>query len=353
MIGAVAMVQFTDALESGRERDASDVHLVPGLPPVLRIDGRLHETRDPVLTPEALVSISERLLPAERLAELRSSGDLTVTLANRVFGSIRVHVYLAEGGVVIAARLLGRTIPSLESLALPDAMNFLAKFERGLVLVSGPTGSGKSTTLAALVKHMSSIGARRIVTIEDPIEYRHESGRCIVTQRELHSDTPDLATALRGALRADPDVIVVGEMRDAAAMGAALAAAETGHLVLGTLHTGDAPQTIDRVIDAFEGAHQSQVRAQLAQVLVAVACQHLVPRACGSGRRAIVELLFGNDAVRNLIREGKTHQLRNAIATGRRDGMQTFEQHAIELLRNREIDDVEARRFRTPSETRA
>lgn len=345
MTGAAAMVQFSDALEAARTRDASDVHLAAGLPPILRVDGRLEAMPDPALGAEALTAIAVRCFSEERLGELRAGGDLTVAVSDAAFGTLRVHGYVAGGSIVIAVRLLGRKIPSLESLALPHAMSALAAVDRGLVLVSGPTGSGKSTTLAALVDRMNALGARRIVTIEDPIEYRFESRRCVVTQRELGRDTPDLATALRGVLRADPDVIVVGEMRDAPTMAAALTAAETGHLVLSTLHTGDAPQTIDRVIDAFEGVRQNQVRAQLAAVLVAVACQHLVPRAGARGRRAIVELLFGNDAVRNLIRESKTHQIRNAIATGRRDGMQTFEQHAVELLRNREIEDADARPF--------
>lgn len=345
MTGPPAMVHFVDALEAARARDASDAHFVTGCAPVLRIDGRLVPTQDPPLSADSLAAIATRLLSERQLGELRRNGDLTVAVSDPVFGPLRLHAYLANDSTVIAVRLLGRRVPPFESLALPDAMETLPALDRGLVLISGPTGSGKSTTLAAMIEAMNSLSARRIVTIEDPIEYRIESGRSVVTQRELGRDTPDLASALRGSLRADPDVIVVGEMRDAATMAAALTAAETGHLVLGTLHTGDAPQTIDRVIDAFEGIRQNQVRAQLAQVLVAVACQHLVPRACGRGRRAIVELLFANDAVRNLIRESKTHQLRNAIATGRRDGMQTFEQHAVALLRNREIAELDARRF--------
>lgn len=345
MIGPTAMVQFADALEAARAQDASDAHFVTGFAPILRVDGRLVPTQDPPLNAEGLATVAVRMLSERQLDELRRSGDLTVAIADPAYGPLRLHAHLANGSTVIAVRLLGRKVPALESLALPDAMGTLPELDRGLVLISGPTGSGKSTTLAALIEAMNARGARRIITIEDPIEYRIQSGRCIVTQRELGSDTPDLASALLGSLRADPDVIVVGEMRDAATMAAALTAAETGHLVLGTLHTGDAPQTIDRVIDAFEGIRQNQVRAQLAQVLVAVACQHLVPRACGRGRRAIVELLFANDAVRNLIRESKTHQLRNAIATGRREGMQTFEQHAVALVKNREIADSDARRF--------
>ena len=183
------------------------------------------------------------------------------------------------------------------------------------------------------------------MTIEDPIEYYHDNRRSIVTQREIGRDTPSLAAALRGVLRADPDVIVIGEMRDAEAMAGALTAAETGHLVLTTLHTGSAAQTVDRIVDSFSGALQSQVRAQLAQVLLAVSCQHLVRRACGRGRRAAVEVLSCTDAVRNLIRESKSHHLKNAMATGRRYGMQTLEQHVSELLHDREIDSSEARRF--------
>lgn len=338
-------IRFCDAIDAARARNASDVHLGSGMPPILRVDGRLERTPDETLTASDVQGIAARLLDERGLARLASDGDLTIALSYPDLGTLRVHLYVATDGPAIAIRLLDRGIPSLESLRLPDAMNAIPERDRGIVILAGPTGCGKSTTMAALVDRINERSARRIVTIEDPIEYRHHSRQSIVTQREIGRDTPDLRAALRGALRADPDVIVVGEMRDAETMAGALAAAETGHLVLTTLHTGDAAQTVERIVDAFSGGLQAQIRAQLAQVLIMVACQHLVRRASGNGRCAVVELLFGTDAVRNLIRESKAHQLQNAMATGRRFGMQTLEQHIAELLRERAIDIGEARRL--------
>ncbi len=340
-----ASIRLFDAVHAARRRNASDVHLGADLPPVLRVDGSLERVPELPLSSDDLRDIAETLLTSDEIARLRIDGDLTMAWTDPDLGTMRAHLYGGERGLAVAVRLLDRKIPSLEGLHLPESLAALAGRERGIVILAGPTGSGKSTTMAALVDRMNAVSARRIVTIEDPIEYRHESRRSIVTQREVGRDTPNLQSAIRGALRADPDVIVVGEMRDAESMAAALTAAETGHLVLTTLHTGNAAQTVDRIVDAFAGSLQGQIRTQLAAVLVAVACQHLVRRAGGSGRRAAVELLFGTDAVRNLIRESKAHQLKNAMATGRRFGMQTLEQHVAELLRDREIDAAEARRF--------
>ncbi|HEU5479573.1 MAG TPA: PilT/PilU family type 4a pilus ATPase [Candidatus Tumulicola sp.] len=338
-------VRFFDALEAARERGGSDVHVSAGLPPVLRVDGSLERLPEEPFSAEDVCAIVTELFRDDQFARLKAKGDHTTARCDARFGTLRVHAYAGMGGWTIAVRLLDREIPSLEALRLPQAMHSLAGRERGLVIIAGPTGSGKSTTLAALVDRINDTSGRRIVTIEDPIEYRHESRQSVVTQRELGRDTPELGVALRGALRADPDVIVVGEMRDAESMAGALTAAETGHLVMTTLHTGNAAQTVERIVDSFSGSQQTQVRTQLAQVLAAVACQRLVPRARGIGRCAIVELLFGTDAVRNLIRESKAHQLKNVMATGKRFGMQTFEQHVAELVRDRELDPAEAVRL--------
>lgn len=340
-----ASLRFSDALEAARSRNASDVHLSCGMPPILRIDGILVRTPEDALTSDDVQEIAASRLDEPEMATLRTKGELTVAFEDPEFGTLRIHSYACADGLTLAVRLLNSSVPTLESLRLPEPMNSLPECERGMIVVAGPTGSGKSTTLAGLVDRINERSARRIVTIEDPIEYRHQSRRSLISQREIGRDAPNLGAALRGVLRADPDVIVVGEMRDAESMSEALAAAETGHLVLTTVHAGDAAQTVDRIVDAFSGALHDQVRAQVARVLVAVACQHLVRRNGGNGRRAVVELLFGTDAVRNLIRESKNHQLKNAMATGKRHGMQTLEQHLTELLRNRDIDAHEAHRL--------
>ncbi|MBV8491221.1 MAG: PilT/PilU family type 4a pilus ATPase, partial [Candidatus Eremiobacteraeota bacterium] len=310
MTRAPSSLRLRDALEIGRRRNASDVHLQAGSPPILRIDGALEVTPESVMTRDELAEIvCARLSDAER-TKLERQGDATAPWIDAELGTMRAHVYRGCEGYTIAVRLLDLGVPTLEALDLPEAVAHLAERDRGLVIVGGATGSGKSTTLAALVHRINTSRARRIVTVEDPIEYRHPNRRSLVTQREVGSDTPSFAAALVGALRADPDVIVVGELRDAAAMRVALTAAETGHLVLTTLHTGDAPQTVDRIVDAFAGDEAVRVRLQLAAVLEGVICQTLVRRPNG-GRRAIVELLVSTDAVRNVIRDGKTHQLKN------------------------------------------
>jgi twitching motility protein PilT len=342
LIHTPAPLRLRDAVHLARIRRASDVHLQAQSPPVLRVDGSLELTSESPLTCEELTElVATHLTDAERL-RLERDGDVSSPWNDSELGVLRAHVYRGAEGYAIAVRLLDRVIPSLQALQMPDAVATLGDRDRGLVIVGGATGSGKSTTLAAMVDRINASRARRIVTVEDPIEYRHSNRRSFVTQREVGRDTPNLASALLGALRADPDVIVVGEMRDPDAMRVALTAAETGHLVLTTLHTGDAPQTVDRIVDAFSGATALQVRAQLAAVLAGIVCQKLVRRADQKGRRAVVEVLIATDAVRNVIRDGKTHQLQNVMATGRRYGMQTFEQHVAELTGRREVEGEDA-----------
>jgi twitching motility protein PilT len=334
----LAELKLSDLIHCARNRRASDLHLVPGIPATLRLDGRLEAAGESVLDRCETERLAASLFDDDEFRQLISGRDRSKAWRSKQFGTIRIHGYKSDAGVGIAFRLLHEAVPSLESLELPPVIGEFAGFSRGLVIFAGSTGSGKSTSLAALIERINTTSARRIVTIEDPIEYRHESKKSVITQREVGAHVRSFPDAVAGALRTDPDVIVVGEMREAATMRAVLAAAETGHLVLATLHTGDAVQTVDRIVDAFDGSDQEQVRRQISHVLAAVVCQRLVPRASGKGRRAVVEILIANDAVRNMIRESRTHLIRNAMLTGRDSGMQTLADHARELLAAKELN---------------
>ena len=338
-------IRVIDALHVAAQQNASDLHFVPGLSPVLRVDGELQFLNGSPLTAHDTSEIARAFLEPEHFAQLESGIDVSATHVSDDRLVLRIHAFRGSAGCTLAIRLLNKQIPTLDTLQLPAIVATLAQRDRGLVIFAGPTGSGKSTSLAALIAELNNATARRIITIEDPIEYRHESNRSLITQREIGRDAPSFSSALVGALRADPDVIMLGEMREVATMRAALTAAETGHLVLTTLHTGSAVQTIERVIDAFGGPEQAQVRAQLAQSLVTVVCQRLLPRKHGPGRRAAVEVLLVNDAVRTMIRESRTHLIYNAITTGRQSGMQTLEHHLNELVLANEVDDTLARRM--------
>lgn len=337
MTVALAPVRLTETLHLARLRNASDVHFTAGLPPVLRIDGALELDSTPALSAAEVGAIASALLDAPASARLELTGDVTITRDCAESGMARIHTYRSAAGVAIAIRLLSPTVPSLESLHLPEAVAGFAQRAAGLVIVAGPTGSGKSTALAAIVDRINRTQARHVITIEDPIEYRYVSDKSVITQREIGKDIRAYADAVYGALRSDPDVILIGEMRDCETMHAGLTAAQTGHLVLTTLHTGDAPQTIDRILGAFPDALREQMRVELAQTLAGVVCLRLLPRAYGPGRRSVAEVLIANDGVRHLIRDGKTHQLRNLIATSRQTGMQTLEMHLTDLLARGEI----------------
>ncbi|MGD0969371.1 MAG: PilT/PilU family type 4a pilus ATPase [Candidatus Aquilonibacter sp.] len=343
MSATIPNIRVTDVLHVGTQQDASDLHLVPGLSPVLRVDGQLQFLKGSPLTAHDTSEIARALLEPEHFARLESGIDISAARIADDRSVLRIHAFRGSAGCVLAIRLLNKRIPTLEALHLPPIVAALAQRDRGLVIFAGPTGSGKSTSLAAMIENLNSTAARRIITIEDPLEYRFQSNRSLITQREIGRDAPSFSAALVSALRADPDVIMLGEMREIATMRAALTAAETGHLVLTTLHTGSAVQTIERIIDAFGGSEQSQVRAQLAQSLSAVVCQHLIPRKHGPGRRAAVEVLLVNDAVRTMIRESRTHLVHNAMTTGRQSGMQTLEHHINELVLANEIDRDVAR----------
>lgn len=353
MTSALAPVRLNEVLRVARLNNASDVHLCAGVPPVLRVDGALQPQHTLVPTREEIDALAASLLNGRANQMLDEAGDATITERVDEAGTIRVHAYRTAGGTCLAIRLLAGCIPSLESLQLPGIISTFAQKPHGLVIFAGPTGSGKSTALAALIDLINRTQARHVITIEDPIEYEHSSNRSVVNQRELGRDVRSYAQAVRGALRSDPDVLLVGEMRDAETMHATLTAAETGHLVFSTLHTGDAAQTIDRVVGAFQGERQYQARLQLAQTLIGVVCMRLLPRSGGRGRRSAAEVLVANDAVRNLIRDGKTHQIRNSIATGRQSGMQTLESHLSDLVARREIAlDVARRVTGRPDEVR-
>jgi twitching motility protein PilT len=323
-------VKIHDLLRNARVRGASDVHFGGAERAVIRVDGRLIAVDEAKISEPALRAFCETTMTRSALDRLATHGTADGTFRSEA-GANRVHAYRHIGGTRIVVRLLPTAIPTLDALGLPAILGTLAANQSGLLLFTGPTGSGKTTALAATLDRINRSAARSIVTVEDPVEYVHAPIRSIVTHCEIGRDVSDYAEAVRGFMRADPDVISIGEMRDTETMEAALTAAETGHLVLATLHTADAPQTIDRIVDAFPGLMQAQVRTQLAAVLLAVVALRLIPRAREDGRLCAAEVMVATDAVRALVREGKTHQLRNAIVTGRNTGMQTLESHLSDL----------------------
>jgi twitching motility protein PilT len=335
-------VAVMDLLRCMVEVDASDLHLKAGAPPVLRIHGRLAPQDLLELTAEALKAAFSQVTTPTQQELFDREKELDFAYGADGIGRFRVNASLQRGSIALAFRLVRTDIPTLDELGLPEVCRSLVLKPRGLVLVTGPTGCGKSTTLAAMIGHLNELEQRHIVTVEDPIEYVHRNKRCLISQRELGPDTNSFAAALKHVLRQDPDVILVGEMRDLETIAAALTAAETGHLVLATLHTPSAAQTIDRIIDSFPPHQQQQIRVQLSTVLEAVLCQTLAPRADGSGRVAAVEVMVATSAVRNLIREGKTFQIPNVIQTGSQHGMQTLDQALVALCRANVVTSDEA-----------
>jgi twitching motility protein PilT len=328
-----ASYSIDDLLRRMAEREASDLHLTSGSEPVIRVRGRLERLEGTdKLTPEVVRDLVYRILSTEqqKILETRRSVDLSYSLPT--VARFRVNVFFQRATLGAAFRMIPTQIKSLDELGLPTHLAALAEQPRGLVLVTGPTGSGKSTTLATLIDQINRTRHEHILTIEDPIEFLHWHRSCIVNQREVGPDTPSFADALRAALRQDPDVVLVGEMRDLETIATALTAAETGHLVFATLHTQSAPQTIDRIIDVFPAEQQDQVRMQLAGTLQGIVTQTLVPTADGRGRIAALEILLPDDAVRNLIRQGKVEQIYSVIQTGTARGMQTMEQALADLV---------------------
>lgn len=314
------------------KRNASDFILVAGSPATLRVNGTLTPEGNP-LSAEDVRTILLPLLTPEQFKELQECKALDFCFVRPSIGRFRANFHYQRGTLAAAIRLLPEQIPTLESLHLPPALTMLTERRQGLVLLTGPTGCGKTSTLAALVDRINIRRYDHIITIEDPIEYQHVNRNSLVEQIELGRDTLSFARAVRSVLRQDPDVIMVGEIRDSDTMAAALTAAETGHLVLSSLHTNDASQTVSRILDTFPSGHQSQIRQQLSLALLAVVSQQLVPAADGTGRYPAVETLVATTGIRNLIRRGDDHQLRANIETGRAEGMITMEQSLAELVR--------------------
>jgi len=320
------------------DRNASDLHMTAGSHPVVRVNGRLERLLDyDKLSPEEIRSLVYRIISTEQQKNLETQRSLDFAHSIPGLARFRVNAFFQRESLAAAFRMIPARIRSLEELNMPTSLYELADNPRGLILVTGPTGSGKSTTLASLLDHVNKTRHEHILTIEDPIEFLHWHQSCIVNQRELGPDATTFADALRAALREDPDVILVGEMRDLETIGTALTAAETGHLVFATLHTQSAPQTIDRVIDAFPAAQQGQIRVQLAATLQGVVTQNLVPTADGRGRVAALEILIPDDAVRNLIRQAKIEQVYSVMQTSTSRGMMTMEQSLAELVQKRVI----------------
>ncbi|MEM0011343.1 MAG: type IV pilus twitching motility protein PilT [Candidatus Bathyarchaeia archaeon] len=328
----VSTVTIDDLLRITVQKNASDLHITAGLPPVIRVDGILHPLNFTKLTPQDTQRLIYDILLEEQITTLETQKEIDFSYGIRDLGRFRVNVYRQRGSIAAALRVIPDRIPSFEELRLPPSVKEVAEKTSGLILVTGPTGSGKSTTLAAMIDHINETRSCHIITIENPIEYLHRHKRSMVNQREVGSDTLSFANALRAALREDPDVIMVGEMRDLETTAIALTAAETGHLVLATLHTRNAPQSIDRIIDIFPPHQQDQVRIQLAESIEAIFSQRLLPMT-GGGRIVAVEVMIATTAVRNLIREGKTYQIYGVMETSVGIGMKTLDMALAELYR--------------------
>ncbi len=320
------------------ERLVSDIHVAPGKPCTFRIDGELVPVDDKILEPKDTKSLAEELMAEKDKKVLEESGEVDFAYSKDGLSRCRVNVFNQRGTLAIALRLLTFDIPKPEDLGLPNALVNLTSKRRGLVLVTGVTGSGKSTTLASLVHHITENYNRSIITLEDPIEYLHSHGQSMVVQREIGTDTFSYGNALRAALRQDPDVILVGEMRDLETIAVAVTAAETGHLVFSTLHTTNAVTTIDRILDVFPTHQQTQIRVQLAGVLECIISQQLLPKIKGGGRVAAFEILLANPAVRNLIRDAKAYQIPTIMQTSRKDGMLLMDDAILELYKKEKID---------------
>lgn len=332
-------------LEEVIKKKASDLHLQVGLQPMLRIDGALKPVSGTeALSEEAIETLIFAILDEDQKQILLKDKEFDFSFAFGDLGRFRVNAFHERGNLAAALRLIPNEVMTIEQLGLPQVVNKFAEYPRGLVLVTGPTGSGKSTTLAALVHKINHERAEHIVTIEDPIEFTHKSVKSVIVQREVHYDTFSFSAALRSSLRQDPDVVLIGEMRDLETIAAAITIAETGHLVFATLHTNSAAQSIDRMIDVFPPHQQPQIRSQLSNILVAIASQRLVP-TIGGGRIAAAEILIATPAVRNIIREGKSHQLDAVIQTGAEYGMQSMDHTLVSLIHSGTITYEEARNF--------
>ena len=330
------MKSFKEIVHTAVEREASDLHMTVGLPPIYRIDGDLVNEGDIPLTEEDVAGAVRRLANEKQMEELKKNGesDFAVTFDGTI--RMRCNAFYQQGRTALALRMLPLVIPTMESLGLSQIFVEMAEKPRGLVLLTGPTGSGKSSTLAAMLDHINHTRRRHIITLENPIEFVYTPDKCIVNQREVGDDTASFAAGLRAALRQDPDVILVGEMRDLETISTAITAAETGHLVFGTLHTKGAANTIDRIIDVFPPEQQEQIRIQLADVLECAIAKALLPKI-GGGRVAAYEILVATPAVRSLIRQNTCFQITSAMQTGKRQGMQLLDDALADLVRDGQV----------------
>lgn len=325
-------IHIDDLLRVATERGASDLHLSAGLPPMIRVDGRLSPTAYDAVSARDAQRLVYDILTNDQIQWFEKTKELDFSYGVRNLGRFRVNVYRQRSSVGVAMRAIPTKIPSMEELHLPAMLRDLCKKQSGLILVTGPTGSGKTTTIATMIDHINSTRDGHIMTIEDPVEYLHRHKKCMINQRELNTDTDSFENALRAVLREDPDVILVGEMRDLETIQSAVTLAETGHLVFGTLHTRNAPQTIDRVVDVFPGHQQDQIKVQLSNTLESVVAQQLIPRL-GGGRFAAIEIMIATPGIRNLIREGKSYQIYSAIETGGALGMKAMDAVLSEACR--------------------
>lgn len=329
----VGRYDINKILKKVSQLDASDIHITVMSPPIARVHGTLMKLGEEKLTVDDTYGLVCQVLKKEQLSYLQKKGEIDLSYTLNGVGRFRVNAFKQRGSFCMSMRMINFTVPSMEELGLPDTIRKLSKTQRGMILVTGPTGSGKSTTLASMIDYMNHNRNAHVVTIEDPIEYLHSHGSCIVNQREVGIDTLSFANALRAALREDPDIILVGEMRDLETISTAITAAETGHLLLSTLHTLGAAKTIDRIIDSFPEYQQDQVKVQLSGMLEAVISQQLVQTIDGNDRVVALEIMVATPAIRNLIREGKTHQIQTSIQTGSQYGMITMDKSLINLYR--------------------
>ncbi|MGD6899086.1 type IV pilus twitching motility protein PilT [Bacillus infantis] len=324
-------------LKAGFELKASDIHITVGVPPIFRINGEMKRYGKESMLPAHTEAMAKEMIPSHMWERFKEKGELDFSYGVQGVSRFRVNAYHQRSCIALAVRVVPTKIPALDELDLPSVLKKVAGKPQGLVLVTGPTGSGKSTTLASMVDFMNRTMRKHVITLEDPIEYLHKHGNCIIDQREVGLDTSNFANGLRAALRQDPDVIMVGEMRDLETIQTAITAAETGHLVLGTLHTSSAPATINRIIDVFPPSQQAQIRIQLASVLVSIISQRLFPLADNRGRKAATEILINNSAVANLIRNEKVHQITSIMQTSKAAGMHTLDTSIKELVQTGQV----------------
>ncbi|WP_138415511.1 type IV pilus twitching motility protein PilT [Aquibacillus sediminis] len=339
------MNQLEELLNAAYHMEASDIHLTVGTPPVLRIHGDLRVYGQNKLHPEDTEAMAKSVLPEDMWEKFQIEREIDFSYGIAGVSRFRMNVYYQRNCISLAIRLVPSEIPSLHELHMPQVLQTIAESNQGLVLVTGPTGSGKSTTLAAMIDYMNKTMKKHIITLEDPIEYLHSHQNCIIDQREVGFDTNNFANGLRACLRQDPDVILVGEMRDLETISTAITAAETGHLVLGTLHTTGASSTMDRIIDVYPAHQKSQIRIQLANVLQAIVSQRLFPTPDRQGRRAATEILRNTTAIKNLIRNDKMFQIPNFMQTSKEQGMHTMTMDIKQLLRERAIAEEAAQPY--------